>query len=31
LSATHKDGAATLPGGAVDAVHRITTTTFVAG
>jgi len=31
LSATQKDGAATLPGGAVDAVHRITTTTFVAG
>jgi hypothetical protein len=31
LSATQKEGAATLPGGAVDAVHRITTTTFVAG
>ncbi|TGX54169.1 DUF4198 domain-containing protein [Sphingomonas gei] len=31
LSATQKDGAATLPGGAVDAVHRITTTTFVIG
>jgi hypothetical protein len=29
LSATQKEGAATLPGGAVDAVHRITTTTFV--
>ena len=29
LSATQKDGAATLPAGAVDAVHRITTTTFV--
>jgi hypothetical protein len=31
LSATQKEGAATLPGGAVDAVHRITTTTFVEG
>lgn len=31
LSATQKEGAATLPGGAVDAVHRITTTTFVVG
>ncbi len=32
LSATVKDDTATtLPGGEVDAVHRITTTTFVAG
>ncbi|AQR73647.1 DUF4198 domain-containing protein [Sphingomonas sp. LM7] len=32
LAATVKDDAkATLPGGAVDAVHRITTITFVAG
>jgi len=32
LSATQKqDAKATLPGGAVDAVHHITTTTFVAG
>lgn len=32
LSATQKqDAKATLPGGAVDAVHHITTTTFVVG
>lgn len=32
LSATQKeDSKTTLPGGAVDAVHHITTTTFVAG
>lgn len=31
LSASRKEGAGMLPGGAVDAVHRITTTTFVIG